>query len=56
MALDDGKGGVYAELAALRLAKAQMDAGKTAEAIKTLRDVPAEGSSSRSCSSAWRAC
>ncbi|WP_426788094.1 YfgM family protein [Xanthomonas campestris] len=43
VALDDGKGGVYAELAALRLAKAQMDAGKTAEAIKTLRDVPAEG-------------
>ncbi|MCC3252890.1 YfgM family protein [Xanthomonas campestris] len=43
VALDDGKGGVYAELAALRLAKAQMDAGKTAEAIKTLPDVPAEG-------------
>ncbi|PPU11911.1 YfgM family protein [Xanthomonas arboricola] len=43
VALDDGKGGVYAELAALRLAKAQVDAGKHAEAIKTLRDVPAEG-------------
>ncbi|PPT99083.1 hypothetical protein XaraCFBP7407_02955 [Xanthomonas arboricola pv. arracaciae] len=43
VALDDGKGGVYAELAALRLAKAQVDAGNHAEAIKTLRDVPAEG-------------
>ncbi|MCC8539529.1 YfgM family protein [Xanthomonas codiaei] len=43
VALDDGKGGIYAELAALRLAKAQVDAGKNAEAIKTLRDVPAEG-------------
>ncbi|UXA53188.1 tetratricopeptide repeat protein [Xanthomonas prunicola] len=43
VALDDGKGGIYAELAALRLAKAQVDAGKNAEAIKTLREVPAEG-------------
>ncbi|QRN42467.1 tetratricopeptide repeat protein [Xanthomonas oryzae pv. oryzae] len=37
------RGGIYAELAALRLAKAQVDVGKNAEAIKTLRDVPAEG-------------
>ena len=43
VAPDHGKGDVYTELATLRLAKAQMDAGKTAEAIKTLRDVPAEG-------------
>lgn len=43
VALEDGKGGIYAELAALRLAKAQVDGGKSADAIKTLRDVPAEG-------------
>jgi len=43
VALEDGKGGIYAELAALRLAKAQVDGGKSADAIKTLRGVPAEG-------------
>lgn len=37
----DGSG-VYAELAALRLAKAQADAGKTDDAIKTLREVKAD--------------
>jgi predicted negative regulator of RcsB-dependent stress response len=40
LAQDDS--GVYAELAALRLAKAQSDAGKADEAIKTLRGVRAD--------------
>ncbi len=42
-ALDAGKGSVYSDLAALQLAKAQVDAGKNDEAIKTLQAVPAEG-------------
>ncbi|KAB7771824.1 YfgM family protein [Xanthomonas maliensis] len=42
-ALGDGKAGIYAELAALRLAKAQVDAGKNDDAIKTLRQVPGNG-------------
>ncbi len=42
-ALDADKAGVYGELAALRLAKAQVEAGKQQDAIKTLRNVPTEG-------------
>ncbi len=41
--LDSSDAGVYGELAALRLAKAQVEAGKNDDAIKTLRNVPAEG-------------
>lgn len=40
--LESGKNGIYASLAALRLAKAQVDAGKNEDAIKTLRAVSAE--------------
>ncbi|HBK45909.1 MAG TPA: hypothetical protein DDZ67_05620 [Xanthomonadaceae bacterium] len=41
--LEGGKTGVYTELAALRLAKAQADEGKNDDAIKTLRSVSAGG-------------
>ena len=41
-ALSDGKSGIYGELAALRLAKAQVEADKFDDAIKTLRAVPAD--------------
>lgn len=42
-ALEGGKTGIYADLAALELAKAQVEAGKNEDAIKTLRAVKAEG-------------
>ncbi|WP_313492641.1 tetratricopeptide repeat protein [Stenotrophomonas sp.] len=42
-ALGGGKAGIYADLAALELAKAQVEAGKSDDAIKTLRALKAEG-------------
>ncbi len=39
-----GKGGVYADLAALQLAKAQVDAGQRDAAITTLRAIKADSS------------
>ncbi len=42
-ALEGGKTGIYADLAALELAKAQVEAGKNEDAIKTLRALKAEG-------------
>ncbi len=42
-ALEGGKAGIYADLAALELAKAQVEAGKNDDAIKTLRGMKAEG-------------
>lgn len=42
-ALEGGKAGIYAELAALELAKAQVEAGKHEDAIKTLRGLKVEG-------------
>ena len=42
-ALDAGSASVYATLASLRLAKAQVEAGKNDDAIKTLRAVPEDG-------------
>lgn len=42
-ALEGGKAGIYAELAALELAKAQVEAGKHDDAIKTLRGLKVEG-------------
>lgn len=42
-ALEGGKTGIYAELAALELAKAQVEAGKHEDAIKTLRALKVEG-------------
>ncbi|WP_305803999.1 tetratricopeptide repeat protein [Stenotrophomonas sp. YIM B06876] len=42
-ALEGGKASIYADLAALELAKAQVDAGKSEAAIATLRAVKAEG-------------
>lgn len=41
-ALDAGKASIYADLAALQLAKAQVDAGKNEEALATLRAIQAE--------------
>ncbi|WP_066095108.1 YfgM family protein [Xanthomonas massiliensis] len=41
--LEQGRVGIYADLAALRLAKAQVEAGKRDEAIKTLQGVKAKG-------------
>lgn len=41
-ALESGKSGIYGELAALRLAKAQVDAGKHEDAIKVLRGVQSD--------------
>lgn len=41
-ALNSDTSGVYAELAALRLAQAQLDAGKHDDALKTLRAVKAD--------------
>jgi len=42
-ALEGGKAGIYADLAALELAKAQVEAGKHEDAIKTLRGLKVEG-------------
>lgn len=42
-ALGSGKAGIYADLAALELAKAQVEAGKADDAINTLRALKAEG-------------
>ncbi len=42
-ALDAGPSNIYSELAALQLAKAQVDAGKNDEALATLRAVKVEG-------------
>lgn len=42
-ALEGGKAGIYADLAALELAKAQVEAGKNDDAIKTLRGLKVEG-------------
>lgn len=42
-ALESGKAGIYADLAALELAKAQVEAGKAEDAIKTLQVLKAEG-------------
>lgn len=42
-ALEGGKAGIYADLAALELSKAQVEAGKPEDAIKTLRGLKAEG-------------
>lgn len=42
-ALEGGKAGIYADLASLELAKAQVEAGKNDDAIKTLRALKAEG-------------
>ncbi len=42
-ALESGKAGIYADLASLELAKAQVEAGKNEDAIKTLRALKAEG-------------
>jgi predicted negative regulator of RcsB-dependent stress response len=42
-ALEGGKAGIYADLAALELSKAQVEAGKPEDAIKTLRGLNAEG-------------
>ncbi|MCD7098858.1 tetratricopeptide repeat protein [Stenotrophomonas sp. MMGLT7] len=41
--LEQGRTGIYTDLAALRLAKAQVEAGKSEDAIKTLRGVKASG-------------
>lgn len=41
-ALASGQSGIYGELAALRLAKAQVDAGKTEDAIQVLRNVQSD--------------
>lgn len=42
-ALESGKAGIYADLASLELAKAQVEAGKNEDAIKTLRALKTEG-------------
>lgn len=42
-ALEGGKAGIYADLASLELAKAQVEAGKNDDAIKTLRALKTEG-------------
>lgn len=42
-ALESGKAGIYADLAGLELAKAQVEAGKAEDAIKTLQALKAEG-------------
>ncbi|MET0549894.1 MAG: tetratricopeptide repeat protein [Xanthomonas sp.] len=42
-ALQQGSTNIYAELAALRLAKAQVDAGKSDAALTTLRSLKADG-------------
>ncbi|MGH8052625.1 MAG: YfgM family protein [Stenotrophomonas sp.] len=42
-ALESGKAGIYADLASLELAKAQVEAGKYEDAIKTLRALKTEG-------------
>ncbi len=42
-ALEGGKAGIYVDLAALELAKAQVDAGRNEAAITTLRGLKAEG-------------
>jgi predicted negative regulator of RcsB-dependent stress response len=42
-ALEGGKASIYADLAALELAKAQVEAGKNDDAIATLRGLKAEG-------------
>ncbi|MCL7714020.1 YfgM family protein [Stenotrophomonas mori] len=42
-ALEGGKAGIYADLAALELAKAQVEAGRNDDAIATLRGLKAEG-------------
>lgn len=42
-ALEGGKASIYADLAALELAKAQVEAGKNDDAITTLRALKAEG-------------
>jgi predicted negative regulator of RcsB-dependent stress response len=42
-ALEGSKAGIYADLAALELAKAQVEAGKNDDAIKTLRGLKVEG-------------
>ncbi|WP_422508921.1 YfgM family protein [Stenotrophomonas sp. GZD-301] len=42
-ALEGGKANIYADLAALQLAKAQVDAGKDEAALATLRGITAEG-------------
>lgn len=42
-ALEGGKASIYADLAALELSKAQVEAGKAEDAIKTLRGLKAEG-------------
>lgn len=42
-ALGSGKAGIYADLASLELAKAQVEAGKNEDAIKTLRALKTEG-------------
>ena len=41
-ALEGGKSSLYADLAAMQLAKAQVDAGKNDEALATLRGIQAE--------------
>ncbi|MGE8281764.1 MAG: YfgM family protein [Stenotrophomonas sp.] len=42
-ALEGGKAGIYADLASLELAKAQVEAGKNEDAIKTLQALKTEG-------------
>jgi len=42
-ALEGSKAGIYADLAALELAKAQVEAGRNEDAIKTLRGLKVEG-------------
>ncbi|MGB3392017.1 MAG: tetratricopeptide repeat protein [Stenotrophomonas sp.] len=42
-ALEGGKAGIYADLAALELAKAQVEAGKHEDAITTLRGLKVDG-------------
>lgn len=42
-ALEGGKASIYADLASLELAKAQVEAGKNDDAIKTLRALKTEG-------------
>ncbi|WP_313398653.1 tetratricopeptide repeat protein [Stenotrophomonas sp.] len=42
-ALEGGKAGIYADLASLELAKAQVEAGKSEDAIKTLQALKTEG-------------
>ena len=41
-ALDDGKANIYSDLAALQLAKAQVEAGKNEDALATLRAIKAD--------------